>query len=104
MVQPYKTVQPYRTVQPYKAVQPYKKVQPLTNRPPAQSDADVTQLPTPDSYSVDIEQKVVDEAHLQNTTVHNFTWQGVKVTVKDRKTKQPKVILDGIDGTARAGT
>jgi hypothetical protein len=77
--------------------------QPLTGRFQAPSDTDVTQTPTPDSFSMDVEQKAVDEAHLQNTTVHNFTWQGVTVTVKDRKTKQPKVILDGIDGTVRAG-
>jgi hypothetical protein len=77
---------------------------PLANRYQSPSDTDVTQTPTPDSFSVDLEQKVVDEAHLRNTTVHNFTWQGVTVTVKDRKTKQPKVILDGIDGTVRAGT
>jgi len=65
----------------------------------------ITQMPTPaDTFGLDVEQKVVDEAHLQNTTVHSFTWQGVTVTVKDRKTGQPKVILDGIDGTVRAGT
>ena len=78
--------------------------QPLTRGYQSPNDTDVTQTPTPDSFSVDVEQKVVDEAHLQNTTVHNFTWQGVTVTVKDRNTKQPKVILDGIDGTVRAGT
>lgn len=78
--------------------------QPLTRRYQSPSDTDVTQTPTPDSFSMDVEQKVVDEAYLRNTTVHNFTWQGVTVTVKDRKTKQPKVILDGIDGTVRAGT
>jgi hypothetical protein len=70
----------------------------------SQPRSDVTQPSTPHSYSVDIEQKPVDEAHLRNTTVHNFTWEGVKVTVKDRKTKQPKVILDGIDGSVKAGT
>ena len=64
----------------------------------------VSQEPTSDSFSVDIEQKAVDEAHLQNTTVHNFTWQGVTVTVKDRKTKNPKVILDNINGIVSAGT
>lgn len=63
-----------------------------------------TQLSTPDGFSVDIEQKAVDDAHLQNTTVHNFTWQGVKVTVKDRKTNAPKVILNGIDGSVNAGS
>lgn len=58
---------------------------------------------TADVFGVDIEQKAIDEAHLQNTTVQNFTWQGVTVTVKDRKTKAPKVILDGIDGSVNAG-
>jgi hypothetical protein len=61
-------------------------------------------LSTQDGFSVDIEQKAVDEAHLQNTIVNNFTWQGVTVTVKDRKTGAPKVILDGIDGSVNAGT
>jgi hypothetical protein len=58
---------------------------------------------TPDGYSVDIEQKVVDETHLSNTTVRSFTWQGVTVAVKDRKTKRPKVILDNVEGMATAG-
>jgi hypothetical protein len=62
------------------------------------------QAPTPDTFGVDVEQKVVDEAHLQNTTVNNFIWQGITVTVKDRKTGQPKVILNGIDGAVKAGT
>ena len=75
----------------------------LTDKSQHASDAEVTQSPTPDVFSVDVEQKAVDEAHLQNTTVHDFTWQGVTVTVKDRKTKQPKVILDGINGTVKAG-
>jgi hypothetical protein len=65
---------------------------------------DFTKSSTPYAFSVDVEQKPVDEAHLQNTTVHSFTWQGVRVTVKDRKTKQPKVILDGINGSVKAGT
>jgi hypothetical protein len=76
----------------------------MTDKFKPASNADVTQSPTPDTFSVDVEQKAVDETHLQNTTVHNFTWQGVTVTVKDRKTKKPKVILDGIDGTVKAGT
>ncbi len=67
-------------------------------------DADVTHNSSPDAFSIDVEQKGVDEAHLRNMTVSHFTWQGVRVTVKDRKTKQPKVILDGIDGAVKAGT
>jgi hypothetical protein len=65
---------------------------------------DVTRVPSPETFSVDIEQKAGDEAHLQNTTVHNFSWKGVTVTVKDRITKQPKAILDNIDGIVKAGT
>jgi NAD(P)H-hydrate repair Nnr-like enzyme with NAD(P)H-hydrate epimerase domain len=56
-----------------------------------------------ESYNVDIENKAVEEAHLENTTVHNFSWEGITVTVKDRQTKQPKAILDGISGVVRAG-
>lgn len=56
----------------------------------------------PTSY-MDIEQKAVDDAHLRNTTIQNFVWRGVTVTVKDNKTKKPKAILDGIDGIVRAG-
>jgi len=58
---------------------------------------------TPESFSMDME-KATTDAHLQNTVVHSFTWQGVTVTVKDRKTKQDKLILDGIDGMVHAGT
>jgi hypothetical protein len=65
---------------------------------------DFTQAPSPETFSIDIEQKAVDEAHLQNTTVHNFSWKRITVTVKDRLTKQPKAILDGVDGIARAGS
>lgn len=54
-------------------------------------------------FDVDIEQKPVDHAHMNNTTVHNFAWQKVTVTAKDRKTKQSKAILDGVDGFVEAG-
>jgi hypothetical protein len=64
----------------------------------------VTQVPSPETFSVDIERKAVGEAHLRNTTVHNFSWKGITVTVKDRDTKQPKAILDNIDGIVKAGT
>jgi hypothetical protein len=62
----------------------------------------VTQVPSP-AFSVDIE-KAPTEANLQNTTVRSFTWQGVSVIVKDRKTKQDKKILDDVDGIVNAGT
>lgn len=56
-----------------------------------------------DQYNVDIEQKAGDDAHLLNTTVRNFIWQDVTVTVKDNKTGEPKAILDGVEGIVKAG-
>jgi hypothetical protein len=56
-----------------------------------------------DPYAVDIEQTAVDDAHLMNDTVQDFVWQGVTVTVKDFKTKEPKAILDNVDGIVKAG-
>ncbi|GKT52073.1 ABC transporter G family member 12 [Colletotrichum spaethianum] len=43
------------------------------------------------------------DAHLFNATVHNVSWDGVEVTVKDRETKQPKKIVDHVDGLVEAG-
>jgi hypothetical protein len=57
-----------------------------------------------DPFSVDIEQKAVDDAHLMNDTVRNFAWQGITVVVKDHKTKEPKAILENVDGFVGAGT
>jgi ABC-type iron transport system FetAB ATPase subunit len=59
---------------------------------------------TQDAFNTDIEQSAVDATQLMNDTVKSFLWQGVKVTVKDRKTKQPKAILDAVDGLVEAGT
>lgn len=56
-----------------------------------------------DSGHVDVEQKAVDDAHLRNTVVKTFAWQGVKVIVKDHKTKEPKAILDDVTGLVEAG-
>jgi hypothetical protein len=57
-----------------------------------------------DPFNVDIEQKALDNAHLMNNTVRNFVWQGITVTVKDHKTKQPKTILENVEGSVEAGT
>lgn len=57
----------------------------------------------PDAFHFDVEQKAVDNAHLLNTTVQNFTWSNITVTVKDNKTKQPKNILDNVSGIVQAG-
>jgi hypothetical protein len=52
---------------------------------------------------VDIEQQAVSESHLMNTTIHSIFWKNVTVTVQDRETKQPKAIVDGVDGIVEAG-
>ena len=57
-----------------------------------------------DPFGTDIElQSVVDDSHLMNDTVKSFLWKDITVTVKDHKTKQPKAILDGVDGVVEAG-
>ncbi|KAF5631014.1 ATP-binding protein [Fusarium sp. NRRL 25303] len=53
--------------------------------------------------SMDSEQRPVAEKHLLNTTIKNFTWRSVTVTVKDRETKQPKAIVDNVEGIVEAG-
>ena len=55
------------------------------------------------NHSMDSEQRPVAEKHLLNTTIKNFTWRDVTVTVKDRETKQPKAIVDNVQGIVEAG-
>ncbi|GAM18398.1 hypothetical protein SAMD00019534_015730 [Acytostelium subglobosum LB1] len=43
------------------------------------------------------------DVHLNNTVVHNITWSGLSVTVKDRQFKKPKTIIDNVNGIVRAG-
>jgi hypothetical protein len=69
--------------------------------PDAVSDSDTTHQ-LQDAFISDIEKTDVD-AHLQNTTIKNFGWQDVTVTVKDHKTKQPKALLHGVSGIVQAG-
>ncbi|KAJ0116349.1 hypothetical protein J7T55_007328 [Diaporthe amygdali] len=40
---------------------------------------------------------------LRNTTVHNISWSGITVTVTDRTSKQPKTLLDNVQGYVEAG-
>ena len=56
-----------------------------------------------DLLSVDLEKGAGDE-QLKNTTVKNFAWRNVTVTVKDHKTKQPKELLRNVRGVVQAGT
>lgn len=58
---------------------------------------------TQDALNNDIEQCTVDNPQLMNNTVKNLIWKNVTVTVKDHKTKQPKTILDNVDGIIEAG-
>lgn len=51
----------------------------------------------------DVEQHALAEDLLRNTTVRNISWSGVTVTVKDRETKQPKIIVDNVEGYVEAG-
>ena len=57
------------------------------------------------SHSGDVEKDAASKGylHLTNTTVNNFSWENVTVTVKDRSTKQPRDILSGISGFVEAG-
>ncbi len=53
--------------------------------------------------NITVERQASDMAKLENTTVHNFSWQDVTITVKDRATKQPKAILEKVNGFVNAG-
>ncbi|OCK81639.1 putative ABC transporter [Lepidopterella palustris CBS 459.81] len=55
------------------------------------------------SPSLDIEKNTGDYAHLTNTAIRSFGWEGITVTVKDRETKQPKDILSDVNGIVKAG-
>ncbi|KAM6513689.1 hypothetical protein FALCPG4_016063 [Fusarium falciforme] len=52
---------------------------------------------------MDPEQRPVAEKYLLNTTVKNLTWSSVTVTVRGRETKQPKTIVDHVEGIVEAG-
>ena len=57
----------------------------------------------PEISDVDIEKWTGNNVHLKNTTFQEFVWQDITVTVKDRKTKQPRSILRSVDGIVKAG-
>ncbi|KKK16560.1 ABC transporter [Aspergillus rambellii] len=46
-----------------------------------------------------------NEGHdfLMNNTVQTFSWNDLTVTVKDRRTKQPRNLIEGINGTVQQG-
>lgn len=53
--------------------------------------------------ALDVEKNGGDYAHLTNTSIKSFGWEGISVTVKDRQTKQPKDILSSVNGMIKAG-
>jgi hypothetical protein len=55
------------------------------------------------SMDKDIEATQDDREYLTNTSVRSFSWEGVTVNVKDRKTKTPKTLLQSINGFVTAG-
>jgi hypothetical protein len=53
---------------------------------------------------VDLEAGTVADTHLLNTTVKTISWKDVTVTVKDRETKEPRNIVDKVEGIVEAGS
>ncbi|KOS19454.1 ABC transporter G family member 12 [Escovopsis weberi] len=53
--------------------------------------------------NVDVEKLSGDDGHLLNTTVEDFSFGEVTVTVKDRETKASRVIVDNAEGVIKAG-
>lgn len=51
----------------------------------------------------DLEKNEGDYAHLTNTVIHSFSFEGITVTVRDGVTKQPKTILSDVNGIVKAG-
>ena len=54
--------------------------------------------------SLDLESNDHGNAFLRNSTVRNFAWRELIVTVKDRETKQMMDLLCGVSGYATQGT
>lgn len=72
--------------------------------PTANSDTSYERTaPSKETDSINIEDLAEAEAHLRNTSVQNLTWKDVTVTVRDRVTKQPKVIVDHVSGHVQSG-
>jgi len=43
------------------------------------------------------------DAYFYNHSVASFAWQDCTVTVRDRVTKQDRLLLDNVSGIAKAG-
>jgi hypothetical protein len=53
--------------------------------------------------NVDVEKNNGEYTQLINNTVRNFAWKDITISVKDRSTKQPKNILNDVNGFVQAG-
>ena len=50
----------------------------------------------------DLERGAASEP-LHNSTIKNLSWHNITVTVSDRKTGEPKQLLDDVNGEVKAG-
>ncbi|KAG9241223.1 P-loop containing nucleoside triphosphate hydrolase protein [Calycina marina] len=57
----------------------------------------------PENERVDLEKGNVTDLHLHNSTILDYMWQDVTITVTDRKTKQPRSLLHDVSGIVKAG-
>lgn len=58
---------------------------------------------TTNSHGRDLESNNTANAFLKNSTVRNFSWKDLVVTVKDRETKQMRDLLSNVSGYASQG-
>lgn len=58
-------------------------------------------IETPSS-TVDLERND-DSQFLMNHSVHNFSWSGLTVTVKDRQTKKARDLINDISADVQQG-
>ena len=63
----------------------------------------VAKKPKLSAMDADVEKTAGDCAQLTNTSVRGFSWDGITVSVKDRVTKKPKILLQSINGFIEAG-
>jgi hypothetical protein len=53
--------------------------------------------------SPDLERNESGQFFLRNQTVQEFSWKALTVTIKDRETKGPRNLIDGISGNVQQG-
>lgn len=58
--------------------------------------------PAEDCLVDDLEQGSALET-LRNDSIKTLTWRDITVTVKDRRTKLPRLLLDHVSGEVKAG-